>query len=48
LVEIIRALRGCIQHRAMVNAFNADNDMIIIAVDSDNDLVYLDYGPNDV
>ncbi len=50
-VEIIRALRGCIQHRAMVNAFfNADNDMIvtsIIAVDSDNDLVYLDYGPND-
>lgn len=50
-VEIIRALRGVIQHRAPVNAFfNADNDMVltgIIAVDSDNDLVYLDYGPNE-
>jgi len=50
-VEIIRALRGLIHQRAMVNAFfNADNDMVltsIIEVDADNDLVYLDYGPNE-
>lgn len=50
-IEIIRALRSLIQQRAMVNAFfNMDNDMVltsIIAVDADNDLVYLDYGPND-
>lgn len=50
-VEIIRALRGLIHQRAMVNAFfNMDNDMVltsVIDVDADNDLVYLDYGPND-
>ncbi len=50
-IEIIRALRGLIQQRAMVNAFfNMDNDMVltsIVAVDADNDIVYLDYGPND-
>ena len=50
-VEVIRALRGLIQHRAPVNAFfNQDNDMIltaVIAVDADNDIVYLDYGANE-
>ena len=50
-VEIIRALRGLIQHRAPVNAFfNMDNDMIltaVLAVDADNDVVYLDYGANE-
>lgn len=50
-IEIIRALRSLIQQRAMVNAFfNMDNDMVltsIVAVDADNDIAYLDYGPND-
>jgi flagellar brake protein len=50
-VEVVRALRGLIQHRAPVNAFfNMDNDMIftsVIAVDADNDVVYLDYGSNE-
>lgn len=50
-IEIIRTLRSLIQQRAMVNAFfNMDTSMLltsIIAVDADNDLVYLDYGPNE-